>query len=241
MLFLLVCFLSLLTACGAPSSGPDSTAHSKHDASYAATDQAASSSGPSAVSTVEAAGDDRPVIVAFGDSLTAGYGLPRGKSYPDLLQRSLDDKGYRYRVRNEGISGDTTSGGLARCALAAESAPAFAIVALGGNDGLRGLAPNRMKENLRGIVKAFTAQGTKVVLGGMKLPPNYGAEYTQAFEGVFHELADELDLTLIPFLLEGVGGRPEFMQNDGIHPNQQGTRKVTALVMEHLEPLLVDR
>ena len=179
--------------------------------------------------------------MAFGDSLTAGHGLPRGKSYPDLLQRSLDDKGYRYRVRNEGISGDTTSGGLARCALAAESAPAFAIVALGGNDGLRGLAPDRMKENLRGIVTAFTAQGTKVVLGGMKLPPNYGAEYTQAFEGVFHELAEELDLPLIPFLLEGVGGRPEFMQNDGIHPNQEGTRKVAALVMRHLEPLLVER
>ncbi len=241
MLFLLVCFLSLLAACGAPSSGPDSAARTEREVSDTAADPAASPLDPSGVSTVEAASDDRPVIVAFGDSLTAGYGLPRGKSYPDLLQRALDDKGYRYRVRNEGISGDTTSGGLARCALAAESAPAFAIVALGGNDGLRGLAPDRMKQNLRGIVKAFTARGTKVVLGGMKLPPNYGAEYTQAFEGVFHELADELDLPLVPFLLEGVGGRPEFMQNDGIHPNEEGTSKVADLVMRHLEPVLAER
>ena len=176
--------------------------------------------------------------MAFGDSLTAGYGVPPGKSYPDLLQRRLDERGYRYRVRNEGISGDTTSGGLARCSLAAESSPAFAIVALGGNDGLRGLAPDRMKDNLRGIVEAFTMQGAKVILGGMKLPPNYGAEYTEAFESVFHELADELDLTLIPFLLEGVGGHPEFMQNDGIHPNEEGAGKVADLVMRHLESVL---
>ena len=238
MLYLLVCFLSLLAGCGAPSPGPDAAARPAGDASHASADQAGSPSDPSGLSPAEAASDDRPVIVAFGDSLTAGYGLPRGKSYPDLLQHMLDKKGYRYRVRNEGISGDTTSGGLARCVLVAESAPAVAIVALGGNDGLRGLGPDRMKENLRGIVKAFAAQGTKVVLGGMKLPPNYGAEYTQAFEGVFRELAEELDVPLIPFLLEGVGGHPEFMQNDGIHPNQGGTRKVTDLVMRRLEPLL---
>jgi acyl-CoA thioesterase-1 len=181
------------------------------------------------------------VIVMFGDSLTEGYGLPRGKSFPDFLQRKLDDQGYRYSVRNEGISGDTTSGGLMRCSLVASSVPAIAVVALGGNDGLRGLSPGRMKDNLRRIIQEFSAQGTQVVIGGMKLPPNYGVKYTDSFERVFHELAQELHVPLIPFLLEGVGGHPEFMQDDGIHPNEEGAHKIATLVMEHLQPLLAKR
>ena len=234
----LVVLLSLLAACG--PSEPEATEAAAGPPS-AGSSEAAASDSPAASPQAPQPADKRPVIVAFGDSLTAGYGLPRGKSYPDLLQRSLDELGYRYRVRNEGVSGDTTSGGLARCKLAAAGSPAVAIVALGGNDGLRGLAPDRMKDNLRGIVQAFSAQGARVVLGGMKLPPNYGAEYTGAFENVFHDLAREMDLPLIPFLLEGVGGHPELMQDDGIHPNQAGTRKVAALVMQHLEPLLAER
>ena len=185
--------------------------------------------------------DSRPVIVAFGDSLTAGHGLPRGQSYPDFLQRELDSKGYSYQVRNEGISGDTTSSGLVRTGIVAHLNAEFVIVAFGGNDGLRGLAPDSMKENLRKIVTLLRNGETTVVLAGMKLPPNYGPEYTKSFETVFHELAEELNTPLIPFLLEGVGGHPQFMQQDGVHPNAEGARKVARLVMETLEPLLAEK
>ncbi len=185
--------------------------------------------------------ESRPVIVAFGDSLTAGHGLPRGQSYPDFLQRELDSKGYSYQVRNEGISGDTTSSGLVRTGIVASLNPEFVIVAFGGNDGLRGLSPDSMKQNLRKIVASLRNDETTVVLAGMKLPPNYGPEYTKSFETVFHELAEELNAPLIPFLLEGVGGYPEFMQEDGVHPNAEGARKVARLVMETLEPLLVEK
>ena len=185
--------------------------------------------------------DSRPVIVAFGDSLTAGHGLPRGQSYPDFLQRELDSKGYSYQVRNEGISGDTTSSGLVRMGIVAGLTPEFVIVAFGGNDGLRGLSPDSMKDNLRKIVTSLRNGETTVVLAGMKLPPNYGPDYTKSFEDVFHELAEELNTPLIPFLLEGVGGYPEFMQEDGVHPNAEGARKVARLVMETLEPLLAEK
>ncbi len=190
---------------------------------------------------VQASEDPRPVIVAFGDSLTAGHGLPRGQSYPDFLQRELDSKGYSYQVRNEGISGDTTSSGLVRTGIVAGLNPRFVIVAFGGNDGLRGLSPDSMKDNLRKIVTSLKKDDTTVVLAGMKLPPNYGREYTQSFEAVFHELAEELNTPLIPFLLEGVGGYPEFMQEDGVHPNAEGARKVARHVMETLEPLLAEK
>ena len=187
---------------------------------------------------VQASEDPRPVIVAFGDSLTAGHGLRQGQSYPDFLQRELDRKGYAYRVRNEGISGDTSSSGLVRVGIVAELNPEFVIVAFGGNDGLRGLSPDSMKDNLRKIVTALKKDGTTIVLAGMKLPPNYGREYNQSFEAVFHELAEEMGAPLIPFLLEGVGGYPEFMQEDGMHPNADGARKLAQHVMQYLEPLL---
>ena len=190
---------------------------------------------------VQASEDPRPLIVAFGDSLTAGHGLPRGQSYPDFLQRDLDRKGYAYKVRNEGISGDTTSSGLVRTGMVAGLNPEFVIVAFGGNDGLRGLSPDNIKDNLRKIVTLLQNDETTVVLAGMKLPPNYGPQYTKSFEDVFHELAEELNTPLIPFLLEGVGGYPEFMQEDGVHPNAEGARKVARHVMESLEPLLAEK
>ena len=182
--------------------------------------------------------DPRPLIVAFGDSLTAGHGLAPGQSYPDFLQQELDRNGYAYKVRNEGISGDTTSSGLVRTAIITGLTPELVIVAFGGNDGLRGLSPGAIKDNLREIVSALKKDGTTVVLAGMKLPPNYGREYTQSFEAVFHELAQEMGTPLIPFLLQGVGGYPEFMQEDGMHPNADGARKVARHVMKYLEPLL---
>jgi acyl-CoA thioesterase I len=181
--------------------------------------------------------DNRPVIVAFGDSLTAGYGVPPGKSYPDFLQRKLDERGYSYRVVNEGISGDTSSAGLVRIDSVVAHHPEIVIVAFGGNDGLRGLPVEAMEENLREIITRLQRAGAKVVLGGMKLPPNYGSEYIRSFEAVYPHLAKELHAALIPFLLEGVAARPELLY-DEIHPNAKGSEIVAGVVMEVLEPLL---
>ena len=181
--------------------------------------------------------DDRAVIAAFGDSLTAGYGVPRGQSYPDFLQRKLDEHGYSYRVVNEGVSGDTSSAGLVRVESVLAHHPEIVIVAFGGNDGLRGLPVEAMEQNLREIITRLQQPGAKVVLGGMTLPPNYGREYVGAFESIYPRLATELDVALIPFLLEGVAARPELLY-DEIHPNAKGNEIVAGVVMEALEPLL---
>ena len=180
-----------------------------------------------------------PVIVAFGDSLTSGHGVPLGQSYPDYLQSELDQLGLKFVVRNEGMSGDTTSGGLVRKDIVSALNPEYVIVAFGGNDGLRGLDPERMSSNLREIITHLRQRGSQVILGGMKLPPNYGREYLDAFEKVFPEIAEDLDVPLIPFLLEGVGGNPELMQADSIHPTAEGNQRVAQNVLEVLEPLLV--
>jgi acyl-CoA thioesterase-1 len=181
--------------------------------------------------------DHRPVIVAFGDSLTAGYGVPPGQSYPDFLQRKLDEQGYSYRVVNEGVSGDTSSAGLLRVDSVIAHHPAIVIVAFGGNDGLRGLPVQAMAENLREIITRLRQAGAEVVLGGMTLPPNYGSEYVRSFEAVYPRLAKELHTARIPFLLEGVAARPELLA-DEIHPNAKGNEIVAGVVMEVLEPLL---
>ena len=181
--------------------------------------------------------DNRPVIVAFGDSLTAGFGMPAGQGYPDFLQRMLDEQGYSYRVVNEGVSGDTSSAGLVRIDSVIAHKPEVVIVAFGGNDGLRGLPVENMEENLRQIITRLHQAGAKVVLGGMTLPPNYGREYVQSFEAVYPRLAKELNAALIPFLLEGVAARPELL-HDEIHPNAKGNQIVAGVVMDVLEPLL---
>jgi acyl-CoA thioesterase-1 len=177
------------------------------------------------------------VIVAFGDSLTAGYGVPAGQSFPDFLQRKLDERGYFYRVVNEGVSGDTSIAGLVRIDSVIAHQPAIVIVAFGGNDGLRGSSVAAMEENQRQIITRLQQAGAKVVLGGMTLPPNYGSEYVRAFEAVYPRLAKELDAALIPFLLEGVAARPELL-SDEIHPNAKGNEIVAEVVMKVLEPLL---
>jgi acyl-CoA thioesterase I len=184
------------------------------------------------------AADSRPVIVAFGDSISAGFGLDTGQSFPDLLQRDLDARGFRYRVSNMGISGDTTQDGLARLSLALAEKPAIALLELGGNDGLRGVPINVTQQNLAEMIEAFQRSGAQVVLAGMTLPPNYGATYIRKFEAVYRDLAAKYKVTLIPFLLEGVGGDTRYMQRDGLHPNADGARKVEALVMKTLEPSL---
>lgn len=182
--------------------------------------------------------DARPVILAFGDSLTAGYGVARGSGYPERLQRKLDELGYKYRVANMGISGDTTSGGLTRMRAALAEKPAIVILELGANDGLRGLPTTRTQSNLDEMITAFQKNGAKVILAGMTLPKNYGTAYVRAFETVFRDVAHKFNVPLIPFFLEGVAGDPKYTLPDFVHPNADGYVLVTDIVMKTLEPLL---
>jgi acyl-CoA thioesterase-1 len=182
--------------------------------------------------------DSRPVIVAFGDSLTAGFGADPGESYPDFLQKDLDQRGARYRIVNAGVSGDTTTDGLERVQTVIARKPAIVIVEFGGNDGLRGLPVSTTRANLDQIITALRKAGAKIVLAGMTLPPNYGPDYIHSFEAVYKDLAKQYHLPLIPFLLTGVGGNPALMQRDGIHPTGEGNRIVAGNVMQTLGPLL---
>lgn len=185
-----------------------------------------------------AAPDPRPVIVCFGDSLTAGYGLPAGQSYPDYLQKALDASGRRYRVVNQGISGDTTSGGADRISLALAQKPRIVVLALGANDGLRGLPLQTTRANLDTMLQAFQKGGAKVLLAGITLPRNYGADYIKRFDAIFPELAKKYRVPLLPFLLEGVALNSKLMQGDGMHPTAEGCRRVAELVLRYLRPLL---
>ena len=185
--------------------------------------------------------DERPVIVAFGDSLSAGYGVETGQSYPDFLQEELDAAGYRYRVVNQGVSGDTTSGGLARVGQAVELKPALVIVELGGNDGLRGLPLTVTRDNLDQIVAACKAAGAKVLLAGMTLPRNYGPDYIRDFERIYPALEKKHNVTRMRFLLDGVAMNPSLMQRDQIHPNAEGNQIVARNVFRVIAPLLRSR
>lgn len=193
---------------------------------------------PSAAPAAATPADDRRVIVCFGDSLSAGYGVESGLSYPDFLQKELDAKGFKYRVVNLGISGDTTSGGLSRIQSAVALHPVITILELGGNDGLRGLPLTETRSNMAQMTQALLDAGSKVVIAGMTLPPNYGPDYIREFEQIFVELAAKQKLPRIRFLLEGVALNPKLMQADGIHATAEGNRLVAANVMRTLTPLL---
>jgi acyl-CoA thioesterase-1 len=182
--------------------------------------------------------EDLPAIVAFGDSLTAGYGLSEEQSYTTLLQRKLDEKNYRYRVINAGVSGDTSAGGARRIDWALDGNVKFLILELGGNDALRGQPVTVMKGNLAQIIERAQSRGVTVILAGMEAPPNLGEEYTRAYRQVFSDLAKKYKVAFIPFVLEGIGGRAEFNQPDGIHPNAEGEKIMTENVWRVLEPLL---
>lgn len=182
--------------------------------------------------------DSVPVIVCFGDSLTAGFGLDPGQSYPDLLQRELDRGGYRYRVVNLGVSGDTTQDGLERLPLVLAEKPRIVVLEFGANDGLRGQPVSNSQNNLARVIEALEQNGAQVVLAGITLPPNYGPDYIRKFDAIFTVLAARYKAPLIPFLLAGVAGHSDLMQSDGLHPNAQGTRRVVGNVWQRLEPLL---
>ncbi|MBZ5590760.1 MAG: arylesterase [Acidobacteriia bacterium] len=182
--------------------------------------------------------DPRPTVVAFGDSLSAGFGADPGKSYPDFLQKEIDGRGYHYHVVNAGVSGDTTTDGLERVGTVTALKPSIVIVEFGGNDGLRGLPVGTTRANLEQMILALEKAGAKVVLAGMTLPPNYGPDYIRSFEAVYRDLARQYRLPLLPFLLRGVGGHADLMQRDGIHPTGEGNRIVAQNVIETLKPLL---
>ena len=178
-------------------------------------------------------------ILIVGDSISAGFGLDTRLGWVSLLEQRLEREGHDDRVVNASISGDTSAGGQARLpALLTEHKPDVVIVELGGNDGLRGQPPAQLQQNLAAMIDAAKTAGAKVLLLGMQLPPNYGPRYTEAFARVYTQLADEKQNALVPFFLEGVGGHPELMQADGLHPAAAGQKRLLDNVWPALKPLL---
>ena len=177
-------------------------------------------------------------IVALGDSLTAGYGVAPDEAWPALIQARLRREGFPHSVVNAGVSGDTTAGGLRRVDWVLRARPEVAIIALGANDGLRGQSVQAMRENLDRIVERLRAAGARVLLAGMRLPPNYGADFTRDFAAVYPEIARRAGIAFMPFLLDGVAADPRLNQGDGIHPNAAGHRVIAERLWPHLRPLL---
>jgi acyl-CoA thioesterase-1 len=178
---------------------------------------------------------DSRVILALGDSLTAGYGLAEKDGFTQQLERALKEKGLNVRVANAGVSGDTTAGGRARLAWTLDMSPDLAIVELGANDGLRGLEPVETRLNLDAILGELRRRNIPVLLTGMRSPPNLGREYAQEFDGLFPALAKKYDVPFYPFFLDGVAARPDLNQHDGIHPNAAGV----AVIVEKILPFVI--
>lgn len=193
---------------------------------------------PTPAPPTAAAPDNRPTIVAFGDSLTAGYGTQPGQSYPDYLQQDLNVRGYRYRVINEGISGNTSKDGVLRLQKIVRLHPAVVIVAFGGNDGLRGVPILDSEMNLETIISGLKVAHAKVILGGITLPPNYGETYIRQFNRMYATQARDYHVPLLPFMLKGVYGVPGSMQDDGIHATAKGNRQVAQNFLPLLLPML---
>lgn len=227
-------FLGIFPVIGVACNGSDRQAEPAQSVASPAADTT-----PTAAKPTSEERSDRPRIIFLGDSLTAGLGLDIKDSFPSVIQERLEQRGYTFEVVNAGVSGDTSAGGLRRLEWAmADGNPRVLVVALGGNDGLRGLPPEQLEQNLSTIIERAQKRGLTVILAGMEAPPNFGADYTARFRAVYPTLAKRYDVALIPFLLEGVAGDPAFNQSDGIHPNQRGARVVADLVWRTLEPAL---
>ncbi|HEX7283409.1 MAG TPA: arylesterase [Vicinamibacterales bacterium] len=221
------CFVLILVAmfAGACGSEPERSA----------TPSPAAEPTPAPAAPVAAA---RPRVVFLGDSLTAGLGLPTDQSYPSLIGKRLEDKGLEYEIVNAGVSGDTSAGGLRRLDWSLQGDVRALVVALGANDGLRGLPPDEMKKNLEAILDRAKGRNIPVVLAGMEAPPNFGADYTRSFRQVYADLAKEYDVRFVPFMLQGVAGDASLNQADGIHPNAKGAEMVAELIWAELQPAL---
>ncbi len=186
-----------------------------------------------------AAAADRPAILVLGDSLSAGYGIPVEQGWVAGLQRRLDAEGYEYRLVNASVSGETTTGGLERLPRAlATHKPAIVLIALGGNDGLRGLPVKELEANLDSMIQLSQTAGARVLLAGMRIPSNYGPQYTERFFAVYAALAARRNAALVPFFLEGVALNPDLFQPDGIHPGIEAQPILLDNVWPALEPLL---
>ncbi|MEO8737156.1 MAG: arylesterase [Edaphobacter sp.] len=213
-----------------PSSATDSNpANEPQPDSYAASP---------AIKQPEAKPDSRPLLVCFGDSLTAGHGTDPGDSYPDYLQADLDTRGYHYRVVNEGISGNTTKDAVERLNTILALKPSVAVVEFGGNDGLRGLPIQDSRANLDKIIATLKASGIKVVLAGITLPPDYGPDYIKQFDATYTLLAKKYRVPMLPFLLQGVYGVNGMMQSDRTHATAAGNKIVAENVLPLVLPLL---
>ncbi|MFV0387541.1 MAG: arylesterase [Pyrinomonadaceae bacterium] len=186
-------------------------------------------------------GDSRPKLIAFGDSLTAGFGLAEDESYPFLLQKKLDSDGLKFQVINAGVSGDTTLGGLERVDwVLDEENVSVMILELGANDLLRGIPVAQMRFNLEAIIKKAQAKGVIVLLCGMLAPDTMGKQYQEEFIAVYPDLAKKYGLKFLPFILEGVALNPKLNQADGIHPNAEGEKIMTENVYRALKPMLLE-
>jgi acyl-CoA thioesterase-1 len=182
---------------------------------------------------------DSPVLLILGDSLSAGYGMDREHSWVNLLELRLEQNGHSYRILNSSISGDTTQGGLARLPrLIDRYQPEIVIIELGGNDGLRGINPDVTRQNMTRMIQYSQQSGARVLLTGIRLPPNYGAVYLQQFESIYTDLAAEYDTLLVPFFMDGVVFVPGLLQSDGIHPNEKGQPVLLDNVWAVLAPQL---
>ena len=223
----LICVLSVTTFCGCSSSTPN-----EKDAAKAAP-AATGSKSPVAAKVVDA----RPIIAAFGDSLTAGAGVAENENYPFYMQQLLDERGVQYRVVNHGLSGDTTSGGVDRVPQVLADKPKIVVLELGGNDGLRGIPVATTLANFETIIEKLQASGAKVVLAGITLPRNYGEDYIKDFDAMFKTLAQKYKLPFIPFFLENVALVPGMMQQDGIHATAKGNKVVAFAVFRKVEML----
>ena len=192
----------------------------------------------SPASPASAVSPAKPRIVFLGDSITAGLGLPATQSYPSLMGKKLEERGLDYQIVNAGVSGDTTAGAMRRLDWSLDGDVRVLIVALGGNDGLRGLPPAEMKKNLAAILDRARERKVPVILAGMEAPPNNGPDYTREFRKVYSDLAAEYNVRFVPFLLQGVAGDAALNQADGIHPNVRGAEIIADLVWAELEPLV---
>ena len=178
------------------------------------------------------------VVVTFGDSLTAGYGIDDQAAWPELIQQQLREVGTPVRVVNAGVSGDTSAGGLRWVSWILKANPDIVVLCLGANDGLRGTSVAGTKRNLQSIIEQLQEQQVTVVLAGMQLPPNLGHSHVRAFNAIFPDLAEQYELSFIPFLLDGVAGKPALNLTDGIHPNEDGHQIIADMVAEHLDPVI---